>query len=332
MIDIIIPVYNQPAMLKACIKSLLKTEPIDYKVWIADDNSPDPAMPLLYASLKLPVIYNQYEQGFPANCDYAVEKTEAPFICLLNSDTTVSPGWLAAMRLDMNDPQVGIVGCKLLYPSRRSVMGGKVQHAGIARNKSGLPYHIFRGYDRYSPDVCVRRELNAVTFACVLIRRECWNDLNGLDRGYELGQFEDVDMCVRARMRAWKIIYEPAAEVFHWEHGSGEEWVEKSSYQNRQRFSRKFPGLGSDEELFAQKRPKRVTPEKQMEMIAWIVHRVRLGALNAMYDEEGRLSREIIQSLRDSVDLPFSDFTEEQKNFAMRYAEQIDDRLHTSGR
>ena len=332
MIDIIIPVYNQPEMLKACVKSLSRMEPIERNIWIADDNSPDPTMPATYTGLGIPVIYNQTEQGFPANCNYAVERTTAPFICLLNSDTTVSPGWLAAMRLDMNDNQVGVVGCKLLYPKRRNSMAGKVQHAGIARNDSGLPYHIFRGEDRYSPNVCVRREVNAVTFACVLIRRECWDDLGGLDRGYEGGQFEDVDFCIRARQKGWKIIYEPAAEVFHWEHGSGEEWVEKSSNRNRQRMLRKFPNLGSDEEIFKAGRPKRITPAGQMEMIAWIMHQARIGAINAMYDEDGRISRTVIEALRNTIDAPFSDFSPDQKSWAMRYAELLDDRLRASGR
>ena len=196
MIDVIIPTYNKPEMLQQCLRALAASTRVDYNLIIADDNSPDPKMVPALKGLK--VIKNESgTRGFPNNCNYAVKKTKAEFICLLNSDTVPTPLWLDVMLEEMDDPSVGIVGARLLYPGGHK-LAFCLQHAGVAHNRDGMPYHIYRGMDRHFPPANERRELNAVTFAVVLIRRSLWEELGGLSEEYKGGQFEDMDFCLPA--------------------------------------------------------------------------------------------------------------------------------------
>jgi GT2 family glycosyltransferase len=174
------------------------------------------------------------------------------YICLLNSDIEVTATWLSPMMKRMlSDDRVGIVGAKLLFPhSKGDGLGLTIQHIGVARWQDGGPYHPFRGSPASIPQAVVSHEVNAVTGACMLIRRECWRDLHGFDRQFEFAQFEDVDLCWRARDKGWKIWLEAGALAYHFEHGSGENYVLMKHDSNRARLQVRWAHLRSDDTLF----------------------------------------------------------------------------------
>jgi GT2 family glycosyltransferase len=211
MIQIIIPVYNGLELLKKCVNAVRGHTYVDYELIVADDNSPDANIKSYCRKEKIRFVQNgSGVQGFPHNCNWAAKESNSEFICLLNSDTEVLSGWLDAMKEEMVEPSVGIVGAKLIYPmAKGSPWGGTIQHAGVARNDNGMPYHIYRGLSPRQRCVNVLTECNAVTFACALIRRRVWDDLGGLDEGYVGGQFEDVAFCYESRNRGWRVIYTP---------------------------------------------------------------------------------------------------------------------------
>ena len=198
MIQVIIPVYNGFELLQKAVIAVRQNTHVDYELIIADDHSPDSRVLKWCKKEKIKVVQNgSGTQGFPHNCNWAAKQSDSEFICLLNSDTEVMSGWLGAMKDEMYEPSVGIVGAKLIYPMEKGTpWGGTIQHAGVARNGRGMPYHIYRGLSPRARCVNVPTECNAVTFACVLIRRQLWNELGGLDERYVGGQFEDVDFCL----------------------------------------------------------------------------------------------------------------------------------------
>jgi len=253
-VTIIIPTYNGTEHLKRCLSALERNTVAPYEVLIADDRSSKPEFRLYLRGLKnrYPIVKSHLRRGFAGINNWAVSKTITKYICLLNSDAVPGHMWLTHMLRELNKHKgVGIVGAKLLYPPQKGYnLGGKIQHAGVARNSEGLPYHIFGGQPSDFPLANVRRELNAVTFACVLIRRKLWDSLGGLDKGYRIGQFEDVDFCWKARKAGWKIVYQPKATLLHYEHGSGEDVVTKHSMNNRGRLMSIWGNMGSDEYLF----------------------------------------------------------------------------------
>ena len=285
---IIIPTYNQPALLKKCLYALEHHTHGDYRVLIADDNSPDAAMQDYLGRLQnegYAVVKNgSGTRGFPHNCNWAVRGTAEPFICLLNQDVEVAGDWLGALRREMGDPQVGIVGCLLLYPKAKGYgKPGLVQHAGVARNAAGQPFHIFRFAERDDPKVQVRRDkINAVTFALALIRRATWDAVGGLDERYVGGQFEDVSMCYAARELGWKVVYTPKAMAYHYEHGSGEEFCQQTSSANMARFIAHWGRLPSDEYLFTE--PELAGQEALVDAVArqlWGVYLDGVGVIGA---------------------------------------------------
>ena len=253
-VDLVIPVFGAYHLFKACILTLQAHTTWPYTVHVADDCSPQSNLRDYLDELQGQVVVHKagYRRGFPGNCNWGVSFTSAPFICLYNSDLEALPFWLTHMvHTALADPTVGVVGSRLLFPpTRQATHAGRIQHAGVAFNSEGSPYHPFRCYPANAPEVMRPLSIGAVTGACMLIRREVWDALHGLDEHYAGGQYEDIDFCLRAREAGWKIIYEPKSVLYHYEHGSGEEHVQRSSERNRLLLKEKWPNVPPDGHIF----------------------------------------------------------------------------------
>ena len=254
-VDVIISTYNAGHFLKACFESLRAHTKWPCNVIITDDCSDEPELLGYLKELALSgqaaVLINQARLGFAANNACAVEKTRERFFCLLNQDTMPQAWWLTRMmEVMLSDEKIGIVGAKLLFPAGKAETAGTIQHVGVGRDVYSAPYHPYKARPADFPPANALREVNAVTGACMLVRRECWNELGGFDQRYAMGQFEDVDFCWRARNKGWKIFVQPEATVFHYEHGCGEEFVQEGHDKNRALLLKEWAHLGSDENLF----------------------------------------------------------------------------------
>lgn len=232
-VDIVMPVYGQPRFLSNCLDSFRRYKAgIAHTVTLVDDVSPvDMTEPYAYArSLGYKVIKKQKNGGFADSCNVGVGATHSGSILLLNTDVEiVHDGWLLAMVDELLDDQtVGVVGCLLeffseehpLYESSNARPPGATQHAGVAFDIMGRPYHVFAGWDTMHPKVQTRREMNCVTGACLLTRRSLWNKIGGLDIDYGAGNFEDVQFCMTARISGRKVVYTPKARLLHFAGGS----------------------------------------------------------------------------------------------------------------
>ncbi|HLY20548.1 MAG TPA: glycosyltransferase [Bryobacteraceae bacterium] len=134
-------------------------------------------------------------------------------LVFMNDDVEpLDPDWLGALLAHVNRREVGAVGARLVYPS------GAVQHAGIVigimegaghlhRNTFGSPYWNWLPFTR---NVC------AVTGACLAIRKEVFEELGGFDESFPVN-YNDVDLCLRARQAGYEVIVEPAALLRHYE-------------------------------------------------------------------------------------------------------------------
>lgn len=256
-VDIILPVLNAADFVRTCVKSLFECTPVGlYQLYIADDGSTDKALLGFYDGVagtpSVVVRRNERRTGFPANCNTAAALGRNDITLFLNSDTVLSPGWLEPILAEFaGDQKVGIVGSRLLFPVKRwECAAGTIQHAGVARNGDGLPYHIFRGCAPDHPKVMQRREINAVTGACLATRRSLWTQVGGFDERFLYGQFEDIDYCWMVRSLGYKVVYQPNSVLHHYEHGSGEQYVAQTADRNRVRLIGKWGNLGSDEHLF----------------------------------------------------------------------------------
>lgn len=147
--------------------------------------------------------------------NFGVARTTGDFICLLNDDVQPLDGdWLDRMLSFFADDAVGIVGPKLYYPNMT------VQHGGVIVGLAGLCEHANRYLPRGEPGYAWRgvldQELSAVTGACMLVRRDVFEAVGGLDEAYPAG-FNDIDFCLRVRERNHAVVFAGSVEMIHHE-------------------------------------------------------------------------------------------------------------------
>jgi GT2 family glycosyltransferase len=155
--------------------------------------------------------------SFSAKVNYAVGSIETEHFMLLNDDLEViSPGWIEALMDYAVEPGVAAVGGRLLLAD------GRVQHAGIVCTARG-PERLFYGMPGEQIGYCgfshVVRNYSAVTAAAMASTRSAFRDVGPFDESFAR-DFSDVDFCLRAYSRGYRVVYTPFCELFHFEHCS----------------------------------------------------------------------------------------------------------------
>lgn len=172
---------------------------------------------------------NELNLGFAATNNIGAWKSETPYILFLNQDTEPHPGFIKIMESRMRRrKRTAIVGAKLVFPEsnvghiifRDKVVHlprikGRLDHAGIDLNKRFLPLEVGRNRPPVLPEFNRSRMYPAVTGACLMIKREVFDELNGFHEGFING-WEDTDLCLRAWEAGYEIWYDPGAVVDHY--------------------------------------------------------------------------------------------------------------------
>lgn len=171
--------------------------------------------------------------GYPGGINACVAQGASPLILILTADVFLEPSAINQMVRVMDNPDVGVVGLKLLFPTQMESPhgpGGTVQHAGLAFGIAGKPYHVFIGWSAENPRVNVRRDMAAVTGACFLTRRSLWQQIGGFDQRYGLGTFEDIDYCFAMRALGKSVMFEPTAVGYHLVSGANLQGANKNGF------------------------------------------------------------------------------------------------------
>jgi GT2 family glycosyltransferase/tetratricopeptide (TPR) repeat protein/protein-L-isoaspartate O-methyltransferase len=215
--SIVIPVWNRRDLTEQCLVRLAAvtaaTDGCDYEVILVDNGSSDTTPELLsMLSGDVRVIRNEQNRGFAAACNQGAKASRGRYLVFLNNDTLPLEGWLTALVQEVErSPEVAVVGSKLLYED------GTIQHGGVAFSwLYGTAYHVYLRVPADAPMVNRRRELQAVTAACMLVRRTAFEAAGGFDEGFRNG-FEDVDLCLNIRERGGRVVYQPKSVLYHLE-------------------------------------------------------------------------------------------------------------------
>jgi GT2 family glycosyltransferase len=225
-ISIIIPVRDRVDLLARCLDSLTsKTSYVPYEIIVVDNDSQSEEARAYLSEFKHTLLHYSGPFNFSAINNFAVEQTDSPWLLFLNNDTEVIDGeWLSLMAEHVQRPEVGAVGPRLLYPDNT------VQHAGIVVGVGGIAEHAFRGWPAEVPGVCrqlqTTRNYSAVTGACLLTRRDVFNEVGGFDEERLPVTFSDVDLCLKMRRAGYRVIYVPFAKLYHHESGTRRPAVE----------------------------------------------------------------------------------------------------------
>jgi GT2 family glycosyltransferase len=152
--------------------------------------------------------------NYSAINNQAVAQASGTLIGLMNNDLKVlDPDWLGEMVSNAVRPDVGIVGAKLLHGD------GTVQHAGVTLG-IGLASHIYKSSpgsaEGRQKRLTLPQDVSAVTAACLLMRREVWDEVGGLDEEFPVA-YNDVDLCLKVKAAGYRIVWTPDAVVYHLE-------------------------------------------------------------------------------------------------------------------
>lgn len=215
-VSIVVPVHDQWARTAACLASIAADPTaIGYEVVVVDDASTDDTVAMLPAVTGVVRVRLERNVGFVDAVNAGIERARGRYVVLLNNDTEVRPGWLDALVSTVeSDPRIGVVGAKLVYPD------GRLQEAGgiIWSDASGHNYG--RDQDPADPRYDFVRDVDYCSGACLLVRAELLALTGGLDRRFRPAYYEDTDLCFAARRHGYRVVYQPAAEVCHFEGAS----------------------------------------------------------------------------------------------------------------
>ncbi len=219
-VSIVIPTRDRVELLRSCLSGLERLAyPGQFEIIIADNGSTEAETRQFLADFVLRggmVVDCAGEFNFSAINNRAVRAATGALVCLLNNDVEPLDGvWLEAMVRHALRPEVGAVGAMLLYPD------GSIQHAGVALGIGGAAGHIYRSIDpaSFGNGALHRttRRVSIVTAACLVVRRDLYLDIGGLDEESFAVAFNDVDFCLRLDRAGLRNIYVAEACLIHHE-------------------------------------------------------------------------------------------------------------------
>jgi len=223
LVSIIIPFKDKPKFLDMCINSILdKSTYTNYEIIGISNNSEESStFEMMLALEKKDTRISFYEYNTEFNYadinNHAVSTyAKGEHILLLNNDIEIiTPDWIESMLEFSQRDDVGCVGAKLYYPN------DTIQHAGIIIGLGGYAAHSHRMLPRDHPGYFNRlnviQNLSAVTAACLMIKRNIFDEVNGLDAKNFKVAYNDVDFCLRVREKSYLNIFTPYAELYHHE-------------------------------------------------------------------------------------------------------------------
>ncbi|WP_156481115.1 glycosyltransferase family 2 protein [Variovorax sp. PAMC 28711] len=221
LVSLIIPTRNGLHLLRQCVDSILaRTAYENYEIIIVDNGSDDPDTLNYLGSFQdsafVRVIRDDREFNYSALNNMAVAQAKGDIVGLINNDIEViSPDWLSEMVSLAIQPGVGAVGAKLWYPDRT------LQHGGVILGVGGVANHSHKGIafgdSGYFSRANLIQSFSAVTAACLVVKKERYLSIDGLDEAHLKVAFNDVDFCLRLIEKGFRNIWTPYAELFHHE-------------------------------------------------------------------------------------------------------------------
>jgi GT2 family glycosyltransferase len=233
LVDIIIPVHRRFDLLEKCLNAIPDAaKDVPYKIIIFDNASPLEEANEFYPHLDKSIKISRSKQnlGFPKACNQGVHRGNSPLLFFLNSDVILEPDSIDKLVRVMDEPEVGVVGMRLVFPMEHLDLNdqirpaGKIQHVGLSVNIRGEIYHPFMAWNPDHERVMMQKEVFAVTGAALMTRRNIWQKAKGFNEVYGHGTFEDVDYCFTVREMGYNIRVEPEALGTHYTGATAEKY------------------------------------------------------------------------------------------------------------
>ena len=220
LVSILIPNKDQLQTLKKCLKSIWeKTEYTNYEILIIENNSTEKETFEFYKKIDgrhhVRVLYWDKEFNYSAINNFGAAQAKGEYLLLLNNDTEViTKGWMKELLSHCQRPEVGMVGAKLYFPDNT------IQSAGTIIGMGGMADHAFVNMDRkksgYMHRASIQVDMSGVTAACAMVKRSVYEEVHGLEENLTVA-FNDVDLGLKIVTAGYLIVFDPYAELYHYE-------------------------------------------------------------------------------------------------------------------
>ena len=221
LISILIPNKDHIEDLDRCIQSIDKRSSYkNYEYIIIENNSDKEETFDYYAKLektnpKVRMVYWKEGFNYSAITNYGASFARGEYLLLLNNDTEMlNPDCLEELLGYCMREDVGAVGARLYYED------GTIQHAGVVIGFGGIAGHCFvqqaKGATGYCHRIICAQDYSAVTAACMMVKKSAFDQVDGLYTGLAVA-FNDIDFCLRLGKAGYRIVYNPYAELYHYE-------------------------------------------------------------------------------------------------------------------
>lgn len=239
LVSVVVPVHGKWEYTRRCLESLAATRgEVPFEVVVVDDASPDDSLQHLRAVEGLRVVAHATNTGYVGACNSGIAASRGDLVVLLNNDTRVDPDWLAPLVRVMDDPSVGLVGSRLVYPD------GRLQEAGGIIFSDGSGWNYGKLCEPEDPAFTYRRDVDYVSGASIMVRRSVLEQLGGLDQRFAPAYYDDADLAFGVRSIGLRTVYEPTSVVVHDEgisHGTDEtSGIKAYQVVNKAKFEEKW--------------------------------------------------------------------------------------------
>jgi GT2 family glycosyltransferase len=220
--------YERLVLVSHCVRSIVETSTYEnYEVVCVVDSSTEQRVLDELESIagdRLRLVTYDRPFSFSAKINLGAVHGGGEHLLLLNDDMeVVTPDWLQRMVMYSSLSGVGAVGARLLWED------GRLQHAGVLFENGGYPGHPYRGFSGdfkgYSNNVLIAQNYLAVTGACLMTRRELFEEAGGLSTTLPVN-YNDMDYCLKLRTLGKRVVYDPDTVLFHFESSSRSSEVE----------------------------------------------------------------------------------------------------------
>jgi O-antigen biosynthesis protein len=219
LVSIIIPTKDRVDLLSVCIRSIIgKTRYQNYEIIIVDNNSNEAETFKFFEEMKNNISVMHYNEPFNYSAinNNAVKISKGSVLLFLNNDTEIiESDWLEAMLEHIQREEVGLVGAKLLYTNNT------VQHAGVILGVGGVANHAFlnlhKDADGYFGMLHDIRNCSAVTGACMMVRRDVFEEIGGFNEDSLPVGFNDIDLSLKIVTKGYLCVWTPHSVLYHHE-------------------------------------------------------------------------------------------------------------------
>ena len=221
LISIIIPNKDHIEDLDKCIISIEKKSTYKNVEYIIVENNSEEERTFEYykkmeaGNPKVRVVKWEKEFNYSAINNFGVTFAHGDYYLFLNNDTEIiNENCLEEMMGYCQRKEVGSVGARLFYED------GTIQHAEVIVGLQGVAGHVSTGLPHDTPGyfgrAIIAHDCSAVTAACMLVKKEAFEKVNGFDTDLAVA-FNDIDFCLKIREAGYLIVYNPYAELYHYE-------------------------------------------------------------------------------------------------------------------